>query len=163
MTRLLSLSVGRWATFTDQFFPEIQEYSSFDHSVLLCPRFTTLPCISYLQAAIHALVATQPGIFSSPHGELQSSAKVNLILLFPSHVMYYHVLLSGIIPCFHVVFEILLYSLTHYLFHIVHCIPHGACHSEVIVFYVTGVSFYACMISLHFSCFRHPGSTLFTM
>jgi len=48
--------------------------------------------------------------------------------------------------------------------YIVHYILHGICHfaeGYMIIFYVTSMPFYACVISLHFSYFKHHGSTLF--
>lgn len=50
---------------TDRFFPwNTSRCFIWSVSDLLCPRSTTLPCISSLQAPIHVLVATQPDLLS---------------------------------------------------------------------------------------------------
>lgn len=71
MTGLLPLSVGRWSSFTDHFFPQNQDAISFDQSQVCCARkSTSLPCISSLQAAIHVPVATQPDLLNSAPAEV---------------------------------------------------------------------------------------------
>lgn len=67
MAELLSLSAGKWTIF----FPwNPRRHFIWSIPGLLCPRSTTLPCISYLQATIHVLVATQPDLLNSAPTEV---------------------------------------------------------------------------------------------
>lgn len=66
----------------DRFYWPFSPWNSGWHFIwsvsgLLCPQSTTLPCISYLQAAIHVLVATPPDLLNSALAEVRPSCVPN--------------------------------------------------------------------------------------